>query len=63
MSPAETVTRATPIIRVEETVGGGTVEGPAIVEGASTTILLPPGTRGVIDASGDMVIEQVSVAP
>jgi N-methylhydantoinase A/oxoprolinase/acetone carboxylase beta subunit len=57
VSPAETVTLTTPILGVEDTAGGGTVEGPAIVEGASTTILVPPGARGVIDPSGDMVLE------
>ena len=62
VSPTETAILATPILGVEDTAGGGTVEGPAIVEGASTTILLPPGTRGVIDPSGDMVLEQTGVA-
>ena len=57
VSAAGTEVLATPILDVQDTAGGGTVEGPAIVEGASTTILLPPGTRGVIDASGDMVLE------
>ena len=57
VSAGETAALATPILDVEDTAGGGIVEGPAIVEGASTTILLPPGTRGVIDASGDMVLE------
>ena len=57
VTPAETTTLSTPILGVEDTAGGGTVEGPAIVEGASTTILLPPGTRGLIDPSGDMVLE------
>jgi N-methylhydantoinase A len=57
VSASGTEVLATPILDVQDTAGGGTVEGPAIVEGASTTILLPPGTRGVIDASGDMVLE------
>jgi N-methylhydantoinase A len=57
VSPAETATLTTPILAVEDTAGGGTVEGPAIVEGASTTILVPPGTRGVVDPSGDLVLE------
>ncbi len=53
---------ATAIFDVADTAGGGTVDGPAIVEGASTTILLPPGTRGVIDGSGDMVLETAGSA-
>jgi len=59
VSPDGTSTLTTSIHDVAETAGGGTIEGPAIVEGASTTILLPPGTRGVVDASGDMVLETI----
>jgi N-methylhydantoinase A len=62
VSPTEVLTLETPVFGVQDTAGGGTVEGPAIVEGSSTTILLPPGTRGVIDASGDMVLESAAGA-
>ncbi len=63
VSADETRTLTTPVFDVEDTAGGGTIEGPAIVEGASTTILLPPGTRGAIDASGDMVVETGAGVP
>jgi N-methylhydantoinase A len=62
VSPSETTMLETPVLGVEETAGGGTVEGPAIVEGASTTILVPPGTRGTVDASGDLVLERAGGA-
>jgi N-methylhydantoinase A len=51
---AETI--ATPVHAVEDVARGGTVEGPAIVEGASTTILVPPGARGQADSSGDLIL-------
>jgi len=62
VSPSEVLRVETPVLDAQDTAGGGTLEGPAIVEGPSTTILLPPGTRGVIDAAGDMVLEQAGGA-
>jgi N-methylhydantoinase A len=48
--------RDTPVFAARDVVGGGVVEGPAIVEGASTTIVIPPGMRGVVDRSGNLVL-------
>jgi len=33
------------------------LEGPAIIEEATTTIVLPPGTRAVLSAAGAYVVE------
>ncbi|MEC3974446.1 hydantoinase/oxoprolinase family protein [Amycolatopsis sp. H20-H5] len=36
---------------------GATLRGPAVVEAATTTVSIPEGTRGVIDAYGNMLLE------
>lgn len=47
----------TTVFRSEQIQGGGTIAGPAIVEGATTTIAVPPGHRGAADAAGNLVLE------
>ena len=36
---------------------GDTIDGPAIVEEASSTLIVPPSARAVTDASGNIVVE------
>jgi N-methylhydantoinase A len=36
---------------------GDRIDGPAIVEEASSTLIVPPGARAVTDASGNIVVE------
>ncbi|MCC7486783.1 MAG: hydantoinase/oxoprolinase family protein [Burkholderiales bacterium] len=36
---------------------GDAIDGPAIVEEASSTLIVPPGARAVTDASGNIVVE------
>jgi N-methylhydantoinase A len=56
VSESGTRTVRTPIHDVEAIVAGRVIEGPAIVEGASTTILVPPGARGEADSAGDLIL-------
>ncbi len=37
---------------------GGTLTGPAIVEQADTTTLVPPDWHGIVDADGNMILER-----
>ncbi len=46
----------TPILPRENLGSGDTVEGPAIVVQADTTIVVDPGGRGEIDSHGNMII-------
>ncbi|QKC85487.1 hydantoinase/oxoprolinase family protein [Mesorhizobium sp. NZP2077] len=48
-----TVTTDTPIIRRESV--AATLVGPAIIEGADTTIVIPPGARVEPDATGSLI--------
>ncbi|MCE4600499.1 MAG: hydantoinase/oxoprolinase family protein [Desulfurococcales archaeon] len=45
-----------PVYRREGLGVGSVVEGPSIVEASDTTIVVPPGYRGVVDELGDLVI-------
>jgi N-methylhydantoinase A len=36
---------------------GDVIEGPAIVEEASSTLIVPPNARAVTDASGNIVVD------
>jgi N-methylhydantoinase A len=48
--------RPTDIHRGEDLGPGAAVEGPAIVEMAETTIVVPPGDTGTVDPYGSFVI-------
>ncbi|WP_028927276.1 hydantoinase/oxoprolinase family protein [Pseudonocardia acaciae] len=39
---------------------GHRIDGPAIVEAPTTTVALPPGTRGVVDRLGNLVLDLTS---
>ncbi|WP_238123184.1 MULTISPECIES: hydantoinase/oxoprolinase family protein [unclassified Xanthobacter] len=49
-----------PIYWFDDLRAGMRVSGPAIVESASTTILVEPGSTGTVDRFGSLVIESVS---
>ena len=36
---------------------GARLEGPAITEEGSSTLILPPGARAVVDNSGNIVVD------
>jgi N-methylhydantoinase A len=50
----------TPVYQRDTLGRGAQVGGPAIVEEWTTTILVPPGWRGVIDRLGDVVLQRRS---
>jgi N-methylhydantoinase A len=54
--------REVPVFAFDEMAAGQTVEGPAIIESSTTTILLRPGDRGTVTAHGwlDVGIRTVS---
>ncbi len=49
-------TRPTAILRGDSVKLGDVIDGPAIVEEATTTIVLPPGARAQLSAAGSYVI-------
>jgi N-methylhydantoinase A len=44
--------REVPVFAFDEMAAGQCVEGPAIIESGTTTILLRPGDRGTVTAHG-----------
>ncbi len=46
-----------PVYRSEDLPPGALIEGPAVVEGTTTTIGIPPLYAGVADAAGNLVLE------
>ena len=36
---------------------GAQIEGPAIIEEASSTLILPRGTRATVDRSGSLLVD------
>jgi N-methylhydantoinase A len=36
---------------------GATVDGPAIVEEASSTLIVPPGARATVDPAGNLIVD------
>ena len=59
---AETARAPTPIYAGADLGNGHRIEGPAIVEEATTTILIGPGDRLEVDAAGNYLIELGAVA-
>jgi N-methylhydantoinase A len=49
--------RATTIVRGDTVRVGETITGPAIIEEATTTLVLPPGTAAVLSAADSYVVE------
>ncbi|MEC9248165.1 MAG: hydantoinase/oxoprolinase family protein [Pseudomonadota bacterium] len=49
--------RSTKIIRGASANVGETIEGPAIIEEATTTIVLPPDTKATLSSSGSYVVD------
>jgi N-methylhydantoinase A/oxoprolinase/acetone carboxylase beta subunit len=52
--PVSLATTVVPAARASEV---GTIVGPAIVEAATTTIVIPPGTSASADADGNLVLD------
>ncbi|MEA2196771.1 MAG: N-methylhydantoinase, partial [Solirubrobacteraceae bacterium] len=52
----------TPVYRRDRLGADATIDGPAIVEQADTTILIPPGARARTDAGMNLVIAVDAVA-
>ena len=44
------------VYRITSLGPGDAVEGPSIIEAADSTIVLPPGSAGVMDSSGSIII-------
>jgi N-methylhydantoinase A len=42
----------TPVLNRDRFAAGSTIKGPAIVESLDSTLVIPPGWRGRIDAKG-----------
>ena len=51
--------RETHVFEQEYLETGNIIEGPALVEAVSTTLVLPPGAKLSVDSYRNMVIEQV----
>jgi N-methylhydantoinase A/oxoprolinase/acetone carboxylase beta subunit len=47
----------TPVYIWEDLVPGATISAPAIVEGAATSIVVPPGWRAAVDSMRNIVLE------
>ena len=53
---------AADIYRREDLASGNTIEGPAVIEQLDSTTPLEPGTRAVVDESGNLIISIDAVA-
>ena len=53
----------TRILRRESLGPGSTLEGPAVIEQLDSTTVLPPGLRGAVDDSGNLIIHVPGVPP
>jgi N-methylhydantoinase A len=53
----ETGETLTPVHDRDSLAAGARIDGPAIVQERDTTIVIPPGTVGRIDASGNLIID------
>jgi N-methylhydantoinase A len=47
----------TPVYRWEELAPGDTIAAPAIVEGAATSIVVPPGWQATVDTMRNIVLD------
>jgi len=47
----------TPVYIWEDLAPGETIDAPAIVEGAATSIVVPPGWRAAVDSMRNIVLE------
>ena len=46
-----------PVYRRERLAVGAEIAGPAVVQEASSTLVLPAGSRSVVDASGSLIVQ------
>jgi N-methylhydantoinase A len=55
-------TRSTKVFPAAHAGTAGTIEGPAVVEAATTTIVVPPGATASVDRDGNLVIDVPAAA-
>ena len=53
----------TPIYRWEDLVPGATIAAPAIVEGAATSIVVPPGWSAAVDSMRNIIPRHLTRFP
>lgn len=51
----------TPVFDGDKLLAGATIDGPAIIEEAFTTIVLPPNTRSCVDSGGNFVTTSMGI--
>jgi N-methylhydantoinase A len=54
---AEPAPVETPVYRRRDLPAGARIAGPAVVEEAVATLLIPPGARGTVEPNGNIVVE------